>query len=305
MFLFSFPALAQPSDGEKLHALFDAHWAARLADEPLTATAAGVDTFNDRLPSVTGQAFARAQLRDETALKQLSEINRDQLSADDQVSYDMFRFDLETALAYVPFRPWRIPFVSDYGFYDDVTFLPDNAPLRTVKDYENYVARLADVPRYFDENIANMRKGMTEGFTMPRLVVEGVVGVLANQQADSAEASPLFAPFTRFPETIPESERERLTAVGREVLTSAVLPAYRKVYAFFADEYLPNARTTLGASALPDGRAFYQARITAYTTLALTAEEVHQTGLEEVARIRAEMEAIIAKVGFTGTFGEF
>lgn len=303
-FFFSFPALAE-SEGDTLRALFDEAWGARLADEPLTATSAGVDTYNDRLPSVTAQAFARALERDQGALKRLTEINRDRLSPGDQVNYDMFQFDLESRIARAAFRPWRIPFVSDYGFYDDVTFLPDNVPLRTVKDYENYIARLADVPRYFDENIANLRKGMTESFTMARIIVEGVVSVLANQQAASAEESPLYEPFTRIPATLGDPERARLAAAGREVIASAVLPAYRKVYDFFAEEYLPNARGSLGASELPDGGAYYQAEIRAYTTLDLTPEEIHGIGRQEVARIRAEMEAVIAKIGFQGTFSDF
>jgi len=303
-FFFSFPALAE-SEGDTLRALFDEAWGARLADEPLTATSAGVDTYNDRLPSVTAQAFARALERDQGALKRLTEINRDRLSPGDQVNYDMFQFDLESRIARAAFRPWRIPFVSDYGFYDDVTFLPDNVPLRTVKDYENYIARLADVPRYFDENIANLRKGMTESFTMARIIVEGEVSVLANQQAASAEESPLYEPFTRIPATLGDPERARLAAAGREVIASAVLPAYRKVYDFFAEEYLPNARGSLGASELPDGGAYYQAEIRAYTTLDLTPEEIHGIGRQEVARIRAEMEAVIAKIGFQGTFSDF
>lgn len=297
-------ALAQDA-AERLHQLFEDEWAQRLQDEPLLATYSGVSDYDHRLPSVTPQAQARRMEQDRGFLARLDQIDRAALSEKDRLNYDLFRFDLESRLALNAFRPWRIPFVSDYGFYDDVFFLPANLSLRTVEDYENYIARLSEVPRYFDENISNMRTGIAEGFTMPRVVVEKLVPVLESRLAAAPEDSGLLEPFRNFPATIPEAERERLAAAGREVIAAAVLPAVQKVYDFFVEEYLPNARETLGISEVPEGGDYYAALVRYYTTLDMSPEQVHQLGLAEVERIRAEMEEVIAETGFEGTFAEF
>lgn len=305
IFSFVYTTVAVSGEVEKLHTLFEEHWLGRLADEPLLATSAGVDIYNDRLPSVTSQFYEHLLIRDQEALKQLFEIDREQLSVQDQINYDLFRFDLEVRIARAGFKPWRIPFVSDYGFYDDVTLLPYNMPFRTVKDYENYISRLLDVPRYFDENIANMRNGIGENFTMPFVIVEGVISTLANQQVTSVEASPLYEPFMRMPDAFTISDKERLISLGHDAITNAVLPAYQKVYDFFIEEYRPHARTTIGILELPAGSDIYQTEIYAYTSLKLSPQDIHLLGLKEVERIRAEMEKIIEKVRFKGTFKAF
>jgi len=150
-----------------------------------------------------------------------------------------------------------------------------------------------------------MRAGIDRGFTVPRAVLDGYDRTFALHVVDDPEASVFYAPFTHFPATIAATERERLTAAGRTAISEATIPTYAMLLDFFRDEYLPGARTTIGASELPEGAAYYAEQVRWYTTLDLSPAEIHQIGLDEVARIHAEMEAIIEEVGFDGSFDEF
>jgi uncharacterized protein (DUF885 family) len=174
----------------------------------------------------------------------------------------------------------------------------------SVADYEDYLARLRDIPRYFDENIANMRRGSSAGFVLPQIVIDGVLPTLDAQQKDSPEDSSFYAPFANMSGKVTADEQQRLRAAGRQVIADDVLPAFAAVAAFLRDEY--RASTTLGAEQLPDGKAFYAFQLRRYTTLVdATADDIHATGLAEVARIRGEMEDIIAELEFDGDFAAF
>src|SRR5262249_9754424 len=150
-----------------------------------------------------------------------------------------------------------IPFNSDSGFFSDLLTLDSLHAPQTTKEYEDYVARLDDIPRYFAEHIANARTGMREGFTLPAAVLDGVSKIVAAAQYRPPEATPFWLPFAKFPERVPEPDRTRLAQAGRQALAAAVIPAYAAFQRFFEDEYRPAARRTIGASALPDGSAYY------------------------------------------------
>jgi uncharacterized protein (DUF885 family) len=275
-------------------------------EDPLTATGDGVRTYDDRLPVVTPGAQARRLAADEAFLKRLKAIKRARLRSQEQVSYDLFQFMVEQRVALGRFKEWRAPFLSDSGFFADLLQLDSLHDPRTVKDYETYIARLNDVPRYFDENSANMRQGMRDGFTVPAVILEGVARVIAGAQYSRAEDVPLWKPFAKFPEEIAERDRARLAAAGKAAIEGAVIPAYSKLQRFFEDEYRPAARKTIGATDLPQGREYYAALVRYFTTLpGATADEIHKTGLAEVARIRAEMDAIIKQVKYRGDFASF
>jgi uncharacterized protein (DUF885 family) len=292
--------------GDTLHRLFDDERAFTWREDPLAATYDGVRDYDDRLPSVTPADQQRRLEADREFLRRLRAIDRAALGPQEQVSYDLFDFMVTQRLALAGHREWRMPLTSDSGFHADVLFLPELADPRSTSDYERYIARLRDLPRYFDENIANMRQGLRDGFTLPAEILAGISSVVAAEQFATPEDSPFFAPFAKFPATVPEADRARLAAAGRAAIAGDVLPAYARFQAFFEREYRPGARRTLAASDLPDGRAYYADLVRYFTTLPdATPDEVHQTGLAEVARIRAEMEAIIREVGFKGSFGEF
>ncbi|MCE9523874.1 MAG: DUF885 domain-containing protein [Alphaproteobacteria bacterium] len=299
------PAVAQPA-GKTLAKLFDDERAFVWREDPLAATGEGVRRYDDRLPSVTPQAQARRLEADQQFVQRLHAIKRAKLSAQQQVSYDLFDFMVASRVALGRHKEWRIPFNSDSGFFADLLQLGSLADPQTVKQYEDYIARLNDVPRYFDENIANIRTGMRDGFTLPAAVLDGVSKVVAGAQYKNAEDTPLWHPFANFPDGVPERDRARLSAAGKAALTNAVGPAYAAFQTFFESEYRAAARKTIGASELPNGRAYYGDLVRYFTTLPdATPEKIHKIGLDEVARIRAEMEAIVREVKFDGTFGEF
>jgi len=275
-------------------------------EDPLAATTDGVHDYDDRLPRVTPADQARLAEADRKFLARLRAIDRAALPAFDAVSYDLFEFMMAQRIAFAKYREWRAPLVSDSGFYTSVLLLHDLQSPRTTRDYENYLARLRDVPRYFDENIANMRLGIAEGFVLPAEVMPGIASVIAAAQFAKAEDSPFWVPFARFPDSVPEADRARLATAGRAAIEQQVLPAYAGFKDFFDQEYRPAARRSIAATELPDGRAYYADLVRYYTTLPdATPEAIHATGLAEVARIRAEMEAIVRELGFRGSFDEF
>ncbi|MGE0596273.1 MAG: DUF885 family protein [Hyphomonadaceae bacterium] len=302
---FAPAAMAQDARAQLIQ-LFDDERAQTWRADPLAATYDGVRDFDDRLPSVTPQAQAESLSADEQFIRRLRGIDRSALSNFDQVSYDLFDFMITQRVTLARYRPWRTPLNSDSGFYADILQLHNTHSPRTVRDYETYIARLNDVPRYFDENIANMRLGIRDGFTLPAEIAGGISSVIAAAQYQRAEDSPFWTPFADFPATVPEAERARLAEAGRTAITDNVIPAYAEFQTFFNDEYRPRARRSIGASELPNGRAYYADLTRYFTTLPnATPQQIHRTGLAEVARIRALMDGIIQEVGFQGSFDEF
>jgi uncharacterized protein (DUF885 family) len=289
-----------------LERLFADERAFTWREDPLSATADGVRTYDDRLPGVTPADQARRLAADREFLARLRAIDRGALTDFDAVSHDLFEFMVSQRIALGRYREWRAPLNSDSGFYADILQLHDLQAPRTPKDYENYLARLADVGRYFDENIANMRQGIADGFVLPAEILPGISSVIASAQYARAEDSPFWIPFAEFPASVPEAERGRLAAAGRVTIEREVIPAYGKFREFFENEYRPAARRTIGATDLPEGEAYYADLVRYFTTLPdATARQIHDTGLAEVARIRAEMEAIVREVGFEGSFADF
>jgi uncharacterized protein (DUF885 family) len=214
----------------------------------------------------------------------------------------VFRRSIQTQADDARFKTYEAPFNADTFFWSGLS--PRSGGFRDAQAYRNYIARLRDIPRYFDEQIANMRAGLKRGFSVPRVVVTGRDKTIEPYIATGAD-NPLLSPFAAMPNSIPATEQAALKAEGEQAVNQAAIPAYRKLLAFIRDDYMKQARTTLAAEAEPDGKAFYQSQIEAFTTLDLTAEQIHEIGLKEVARISAEMEAVKAQTGFKGSMPEF
>jgi uncharacterized protein (DUF885 family) len=299
------PAAAQSASAD-LARLFTEERAFVYREDPLSATNAGVHDYDDRLPSVTPEAQARQTRENQAFLTRLRAIDRAALTHQEQVSYDLFAFMVGERVRFGRYNDWRLPLNSDSGFYSEILLLDDLQAPRTVRDYENYIARLNDVPRYFDEQIANMRQGVRDGFTLPREIIGGVNQVIGGFRYENAEAMGLYAPFAEFPATVPENERARLREAGRAAIATNVIPAFDEFRTFFETEYAPRARNSIAAQRLPNGRAYYADLVRYYTTLPdATPQQVHQVGLREVARIRAAMETEMRASGFEGSFAEF
>ena len=301
--LLALPAVAD--EVAKLHAIFDKNWETRLRESPLFATSVGRHEYDDRLPSVTPADLARRQAQRKATLAELEHIHRSELPVDEQVNYDIFKQQIDQGIESFEFGDYEMPINADSGFHSGFSRLPKEMPLATVKDYENYISRLNAWPRYVREQIALMRLGLKRGMTVPRATLEGYDTTISAHVVDDPTKSVFWFPFEKFPASVPASEQERLRNSGRTAIMNGAVVGYRQFLDFFHNEYLPGARTTLGASALPNGAAYYRFKIREFTTLDLTPEEIHNIGLSEVNRISGEMNAVMKQVGFNGDFAAF
>jgi uncharacterized protein (DUF885 family) len=297
--------MAQSQAPAQLERLFAEHWEFTMRESPLFATAVGDHRFNDRLGEVSVTAQQRRAERQREFLQRLERIDRTALPREEQISYDIFRQQREDALRGHEFRAYLMPITNREGFHTSFPQLHERVPLNTVRDYENYIARLRDFRRYTGEHIALMRQGREEGMILPRVVLQGIEETIRPHVVGDPEQSRLWAPFREFPDAVTETERARLTAAGRDAIMGSVVPAYRDFLEFITGEYVPGARESIAAAELPNGREYYRYLVRSFTTLDLTPEQVHQTGVAEVRRIRGEMEEIIRGTGFGGTFQEF
>lgn len=288
-----------------LKRLFDEHWAFVLSEDPLYATRVGEHRYNARLPSVGVADQERRLAGERTFLARLGTIDREALPEAERVDYDVFAHLRRDRVAELEHRGYLMPIGSATGFHVSFPQLWQQVPLRTVPDYENYIARLQGFLHYARGHIGLMREGLRQGVVQPAVVLEGIESTITHHIVDDPGRSSLYQPFERFPGDIPAARRNRLRAAGQEAILASVVPGYREFLRFMVDEYKPGARQEIGASALPEGRAFYRHRLRSFTTRELSPEEVHDMGLQEVVRIRAAMEASIAALGFDGTFDEF
>jgi uncharacterized protein (DUF885 family) len=303
--LLSLAACSRRPPSAQLQALFDEAWKFQLAENPLFATSAGVNDFNDRLPSVTLSDQKRRGDFQRGLLKRLEALETSRLNEEEQLNAEIFRIQMQDALAEFEHQSFLIPITVDSGFHIEFARLPKQVPLSTAHDYENYIQRLRVFSGYVQQHIQLMKRGIETGITLPRVVLDGYEATIQSQVVDNPEQSGFFAPFRNFPATLSSAEQDRLREAGRAVISESVIPGYREFLTFMLQEYIPKARLTIATSNLPNGRDYYAYLVRHYTTLPLTATEVHQTGLTEVQRIRAEMDEVIRKTGFSGSFAEF
>jgi uncharacterized protein (DUF885 family) len=295
---------AAAASGE-LATLFTEQWEFRLAEDPLFATNAVDHRYGARVPSMTAADFARREAFARAMVRRLQAVDAAALSTSERVSRDMLVRELTHELAGYAHGTYRIPMNADSGFQTDFADIPNRMPFRTVADYESYLARLTAFPKLVDQEIALMREGLASGFSLSRSVLDGLDGTMLAHVVPDPEKSVFWEPFRSFPVGVPEAERARLAAEGRRAIRDSIVPAYRKLAEFMQAEYVSKARKTIGASELPRGREYYAHLVRYYTTLDVTPEQVHAIGLAEVVRIRAEMEAVMKKTGFSGSFAEF
>jgi uncharacterized protein (DUF885 family) len=300
------PASTTRTAAQELKSLFEDEWKVELARDPLFASSMGVNDYNDSLPVDSPENHQRFLEEDLAFLDRLRAIDRNALSEDDRLNYDLFDFIVRSRTALAPYKPYLIPILSDGGFHMRVQRMYEAMPFTTVRDYENYLSRLNKLAPYFDQNIANMREGLRTGISQPRAILDGIEPSIAGPITDNANESIFFTPFNSIPGHFSAEERDRLQAAGAAAIENTVVPAYQRFLDFFRNEYKPGARNELGASTLPDGEAYYAELVKYFTTLDdATPGSIHSLGLSEVARIRGEMDAIIRQVEFEGGFAEF
>src|ERR1051326_5745128 len=301
--LWCVPCLARAqSADERLHAIYTEEWKWRLEQFPGLE---GVEKpVPDRLPKVDPATQEERLKYWQDVLHKLDAVPRAQLSPDEQINYDVYRPEIENFVANQKFRDYEMPANSDSAFWSD---LGETArrPFKTLTDYQNWIAQMRDIPRYFQEQIAEMRAGAARGFTPPRVTMQGRDQSIAIVATGKPEDTALYTPFKEPMPGVPPAEQAKLKAEAALVIHNSVQPAYAELLKFFHDEYVPHTRTTIAAYDLPDGKAYYRSKIAEFTTLDMAPEAIHKIGIEEVAKLHGQMLDVMRETGFKGDFPAF
>ena len=294
---------AGSSADRQLRTLYDAEFAWREAQLGRVQDKNGRwGKQGPHLPDVDAATQAAHLAYWNKALAQLDRIPVAQLSPAEKINAAVFRQSIQTLANDVKFKAYEQPFNSDTFFWSQLS--PSFGGFGSAEEYRDYISRLRDIPRYFEQQTANMQAGLARGFSVPRVTLTGRDDTIV-PYTRKTEDNPLYGPLKAMPASIPAAEQAQLRAEAKQVIDGIAAPAYTRLLDFIRNVYMKQARTTLAAEAEPDGKAYYQAQIQAYTTTDLTPEQIHDMGLKEVARISAEMEKVKAKTGFKGSMAEF
>ena len=297
---------AEKDPNEQFAALLHDEWEFRLREDPLFATEAGDHRYDNKLPKVSLADEKRRNGAHREFLARLKDIKRDALTSANQLNFDIFARLLRERVREFEFQTYLMPVSDRWGFHVEFPELPRNMPLSTTRDYENYIARLRGFADYSTGHIELMREGVRRSMTLPSVIMQRYNEPLEAQIVDDPERSLLYGPLRKFPQSVSEKDRERLQVAARKAITDSVVPGYKRILKFMKEEYVANCRSTIAASALPNGRDYYRFCIGKFTTLDdRTPDEIHSLGEAEVARIRGEMDKIIRQVKFDGDFAKF
>jgi uncharacterized protein (DUF885 family) len=293
------------SDTDRLHKLFQVDWDRMVRESPEFATDLGVPGEDARWTDMSEPAIAERKAEALWPLNVIKTIHRTALSPADQLNYDLFRYDVETGVADNQFPGEYLPVDQLSGVQQTIPQVLAQMPAGNVHAYEAILARMRAAPVLIDQNIALMRDGVKLGITKPRIILQKVPEQVLKVIPDDPMASSLLKPFTDFPDSIAQPDRDRLKAEAIQVYHDALVPAYQKLHDYLVQEYIPHARETISWEALPNGVAWYQQAIRQHTNTGMTAKEIHELGLGEVKEDRVAMEKVAAASGFKGDFAAF
>lgn len=298
----------QASKSKQLDAIFTSYWNERMQLFPLEATACGDNRYNNRLPITISESYrTRVHAFYETYLNKLKTIH-EPLSAEDEVSKQLFEYELNLNIEALTFPSHLMPINQFWSFTLEFPQLGSgtgNQPFKTVKDYENFLERIYLFPAWADTAIANMRKGISSGYTIPKTLAMKVIPQLKGVITKDPLTNIFYGPIKLLPSDFSANDKARLTQAYISAINNSIQPAYAKLANFVESEYLPACRTTDGMDALPNGAAYYQFLIRNYTTTRLTPDSIYQLGINEVARLKSEMEKVKVQVHFNGSLSEF
>ncbi|MEM8799584.1 MAG: DUF885 domain-containing protein [Pseudomonadota bacterium] len=290
---------------KQLDAILEDHWVLVLSENPTFATQLGVRTYDDRLGSLTVASMDDATTARRGLVARLNDIADSELSEAERVNKRLLTTNLTQAIKSNSFGARLMPFSTYAGWHMGFPRLPENQPLRTLADYESYVARLVDFARFNAEGIATTRTGVQSGFILPCTILDGFDKTITAHIVDEVEASVFWAPFQAKPDSIEDDAWKNLKARGRAAIEEQVIAGYQALADFYTGEYLPNCAKEVGAGNLPDGAAYYAHRVAVETTTTLSPRQIHEIGLGEVKRIKDEMLAVMETTGFEGDFKAF
>lgn len=298
-------AATSKSEHDRLWKLFDEYWANKMREYPEWATSVGFPGQNGRWTDMSIAAIERRKKELTAPLETLKSIDRSKLAKDDQLNYDLFDYGLKMSLKESQFPNELMPINQLQGVQEAPANTLVQNPQNTLKDYEDIISRLRGISTSVDQSIELMKVGVSKGITPPQITLRDVAQQIQNQIVDDPMKSPLLEAFKKFPEDFSADERKRLTETATAVYTSSIKPAYKKLHSYFTQEYYPKTRTSLACSDLPNGKEWYAFNIHQITTTDLTPAQIHERGLQEVKRIRGEMDKLIAETGFKGSFADF
>ena len=285
----------------RLQAIYTEEW--KWRDRQFPDIEDSEKPIQDHLPKVDPPTQEMRLRTWQDVLRKLDSIPRAELSPAEQLNYDVYRPQIETLIANQRFRDYEMPVNADSSFWTSLGYTARRT-YRSVQDYRNWLAQMRDIPRYFHEQIDEMRRGLRRGFTPPRVTLRGRDASLTAVTEAAPEASLFYTPFRDMP-GVAEAEKSDLRAQAISTIREIVQPAYRELLAFMRTEYLPGTRTTVAASDLPDGAAYYRAKIREFTTVDRDPASIHLFGEAEVARLHEQMLAAMHEAGFTGDFPAF
>ncbi|MEO6921023.1 MAG: DUF885 family protein [Collimonas sp.] len=298
------PAPSKAAASQQFHALYTQEWQWRQQQF------AGADDEDnqghtaDHLPKVDAATQTMREQYWANVLNRLNTIPKSQLKGEDPVNYEVYKQQIKVLLARQKLLTWEMPFNSDSAFWSDLGFTA-RSTFTDLQSYENYLGQLRDIPRYFDEQIANMRSGLARGFTQPKIILKGRDQSITAVTDAPGEQNLFYTPYKKMPAIIPAEEQTRLRAEALAAIKNSVIPAYGKLLAFMRNEYILKARDSLAAEDLPDGKAFYRSQILEYTTLGMSPDAIHALGLKEMTAIHQQMLDTIKETGFKGSFADF
>lgn len=299
------PAALAATATEQLQKVIDDHWQYSLQEDPVSAGRMGLAGYNNRLPGVTATDRARRLKAEQALLQRLQAIEPQQLTDSDRVNHQLLGWVLRNSIQSNKLFLDRIPANTFYSFWSSALDASSGLSMPKVADYQDYIARINDFGRYFDENMANMRTGIKDGFVLPKIVVQGIAPTVRAQVYSDPTQSSLYEPFKTLPAAFSQSEQQQLQNAAKKAIQQVALPAFARLADFLEGDYMQAATESLAAEQLPEGKAYYRHTINTYVTQDMDPAEIHNIGLSEVKRIRTEMDALIKETGFKGSFTDF
>lgn len=301
------PVRAESADSpaaQSLHQLFDREWEYRMAHHPVEASLLGDRRYNDKWQDVSLSAMQEEFRHAREVLNQLHTIDRNQLSPEDQLNYEVFDYNTSDFVAAESYK-WYLVRTNTFSGIQTVEGLVNSLRFETIKDYDDWLGRMRNFPRYMDENMELMRAGIKRHIVLPKVIGEKILTQLNGMDWRDPTNHGFYKPFKKIPGSLPHAEKQRLTVAGQKAIGDDVLPAFKRFRDFMENEYVPASFEQVGAWQVPNGDATYAYLVRSMTTTTLTPQQVHEIGLQEVKRIGGEMEKVKEQSGFKGSMGEF
>jgi uncharacterized protein (DUF885 family) len=298
------PALAAENAAQSLHQLFDREWEYQMEHNPVRASLLGDRRWNDKWPDLSLSSMHAQYAHARQVLKELRAIDRNQLSPEDQLSYDIFDYNVNDFAEGEQYQ-WYLIRTNTFSGIQTVEGVANSLRFETVKDYDDWLGRMHSFPLYMDQNIGLMREGIKDHVLLPKVIGDKILTQLNGMDWQDPAKHGFYKPFKKFPLSFSDSDKQRLTASAQQTIKNDVLPAFQRFRDFLQTEYVPASFEQVGAWQVPNGDATYAYLARSMTTTTYTPEQIHEIGLEEVKRIRAEMEQEKDKAGFKGTMPEF